>query len=828
MKVFELKIDEDDELSGVNLLSLVADPATRISWEIFNNDEPHDCSLHEQDFSNEELKVLQSFGEEMNPLHLQGAKITPVEIKYVNNKFVAVPPITSNPRRFDLASADSEEGDAITRYVYVVDTALGSPLIRTSRPLCRSMIRANRVYSRTDINNLSQALSSSGDSFKLVYRKNIYNSVDFWQYKAGKYCRHRWFQIEFPVSTNETFDDALSKVPVKANQALGKGIQLGGGASRPFQSEWSILPPGKTQGFSNQESMDAIAFHFGLFFYSSRFAALQAEPMAKVITKVKLCYYQDECVYGWCPVDIMPEYFEGTAEVIEKFQVRQNFSVVPDYIREAAKRAVDYAEENGWGDCGTDVGKRRANDLADGSYNASLDVLSRMYSYGSRHKVDWDASKDIEDGCGYLMMLSWGFTPSNYDSAMNWLENEIKKATEMNVAMTADELKGEITAVVFQPNQKIFRWDAQTQSPYYVFMTKETIKKALKKVSRLKPKNFINFEHSGMVFSGDDVYTYENWLVGDNPKMDKSYQIFGREFEAGTWLTSIAFKNRKLFDDFVVSNKTSGISLEGLFEEVPFNFFDMKKEEFVKPSPAETQDDFVARCVPVLMGEGKTQDEALGACYGMYETYAGFDFPKGTCWEGYEPYGTKIVDGREVPNCVPIKASADYDEILEDKDMIDGVVELLLQIEDLENRYTIAKDVVRDFAIEGVAYDMDDFINRIGLMGYAFAPYPFNECINDQLERGYSEEVAQKICGKIRSENMGMIGIDGGIPIYADEYEAKEAASKLGCEGAHQMDGGWAPCSSHEDAINLYDANIAMKVLEEMLNKIDEGRSNFS
>ena len=28
------------------------------------------------------------------------------------------------------------------------------------------------------------------------------------------------------------------------------------------------------------------------------------------------------------------------------------------------------------------------------------------------------------------------------------------------------------------------------------------------------------------------------------------------------------------------------------------------------------------------------------------------------CWEGYEPIGTKIGDdGREVPNCVPIKAS---------------------------------------------------------------------------------------------------------------------------------------------------------------------------
>jgi hypothetical protein len=33
---------------------------------------------------------------------------------------------------------------------------------------------------------------------------------------------------------------------------------------------------------------------------------------------------------------------------------------------------------------------------------------------------------------------------------------------------------------------------------------------------------------------------------------------------------------------------------------------------------------------------------------GEYE----FDLP---CWDGYEQYGTKIMDGREVPNCIPIK-----------------------------------------------------------------------------------------------------------------------------------------------------------------------------
>lgn len=32
------------------------------------------------------------------------------------------------------------------------------------------------------------------------------------------------------------------------------------------------------------------------------------------------------------------------------------------------------------------------------------------------------------------------------------------------------------------------------------------------------------------------------------------------------------------------------------------------------------------------------------------------DIMENPCWEGYEPYGTKILDGREVPNCVPMKA----------------------------------------------------------------------------------------------------------------------------------------------------------------------------
>ncbi len=37
-----------------------------------------------------------------------------------------------------------------------------------------------------------------------------------------------------------------------------------------------------------------------------------------------------------------------------------------------------------------------------------------------------------------------------------------------------------------------------------------------------------------------------------------------------------------------------------------------------EPKSGETQNDFIARCVPIVIDEGKTQDQALGKCYGIW------------------------------------------------------------------------------------------------------------------------------------------------------------------------------------------------------------------
>ena len=92
-----------------------------------------------------------------------------------------------------------------------------------------------------------------------------------------------------------------------------------------------------------------------------------------------------------------------------------------DYPKEAsenAKIALRYAEENGWGDCGTPVGKARDNQLANGE-NISRETISRMASF-ARHKEN--SQKELGDGCGRLMWLAWGG-----DAGIEWAQRKLEQ-----------------------------------------------------------------------------------------------------------------------------------------------------------------------------------------------------------------------------------------------------------------------------------------------------------------------------------------------------------------------------------------------------------------
>jgi hypothetical protein len=104
----------------------------------------------------------------------------------------------------------------------------------------------------------------------------------------------------------------------------------------------------------------------------------------------------------------------------------------------------------------------------------------------------------------------------------------------------------------------------------------------------------------------------------------------------------------------------------------------------VNPNKGEREEEFISRCIGEEVSAGYEQSQAAAICYSYwrkdkmskikdtsakvmakvaYDTdFRGINLfaepsLEDACWEGYEAIGTKMLDGREVPNCVPISES---------------------------------------------------------------------------------------------------------------------------------------------------------------------------
>ena len=265
----------------------------------------------------------------------------------------------------------------------------------------------------------------------------------------------------------------------------------------------------------------------------------------------------------------------------------ESVSDYPDSIKNNAKAVLKYVEENGWGSCGTEVGKQRANQLASGE-PISLDTVKRMYSYLSRHKGDLDSSKGYDDGCGKLMYDSWGGK-----SALSWAESKLndfgydvgslpsyvdelpKKKKKMseefeylhnddNVKQhfAADSERHIVLGPAMVPDQKIFRKDNEG-NPYYVFFSPETIKMIAEKYMRNKYTDNNDQMHDGKAVK--DVYVIESWIKEDDN--DKSNKYGFNDLPVGTWFVSMKINNPDIWGK-VKKGELNGFSVSGYFEEV--------------------------------------------------------------------------------------------------------------------------------------------------------------------------------------------------------------------------------------------------------------------
>ena len=96
----------------------------------------------------------------------------------------------------------------------------------------------------------------------------------------------------------------------------------------------------------------------------------------------------------------------------------ESYTDYPKQATDNAKIAVRWAEENGWGSCGTAVGKARANQLANRE-PITEETISRMAGF-ERHRQN--SQRELGEGCGRLMWLAWGG-----DEGIEWAQRKLKQ-----------------------------------------------------------------------------------------------------------------------------------------------------------------------------------------------------------------------------------------------------------------------------------------------------------------------------------------------------------------------------------------------------------------
>ena len=138
-----------------------------------------------------------------------------------------------------------------------------------------------------------------------------------------------------------------------------------------------------------------------------------------------------------------------------------------------------------------------------------------------------------------------------------------------------DEEKRMLVSPALIPNKQIFRYDPNTDSDYYVYFSKDTVRQASELYLKHNNHHKATYQHEERV-SG--VLTIESWVKeGD---MDKS-KLYGYDLPNGTWFVKMKIENDEMWDK-IKEGELKGLSIEGYFIDKM-----EKMSETVKPTNEE-------------------------------------------------------------------------------------------------------------------------------------------------------------------------------------------------------------------------------------------------
>ena len=165
-KIFELKIEEDDDVSGIDSISLVDEPAIEVMWVAFKK-EQEDFYIPDNEDELYLNKIL-GLGQSESDLVAEGWEVYKIDNVSKEDFF------TSDPN--EPSSLDNK--NFLTRFKYAKNPdAPGSIVKDTTRQFCRELISADLVFRKEDIN----------------FPNDFGSSCLKW--RGGFNCRHLWQRI---------------------------------------------------------------------------------------------------------------------------------------------------------------------------------------------------------------------------------------------------------------------------------------------------------------------------------------------------------------------------------------------------------------------------------------------------------------------------------------------------------------------------------------------------------------------------------------------------------------------------------------------------------
>jgi hypothetical protein len=519
-KIFELKITDQDDESGIDSISLVDVPAIEVNWMAFKDECNGTCHL-DHDFSEDDEKYVSHImtnAETEDDLLNEGWVIDSMEIITNRENFV-----NTNPN----APSFEDTKEYKVRYKYMLNPDINGPaIISTSRPFCRQLIAQNKVFRVEDIES---AVNDFGQS-PLVYRGS-------WN------CRHVWARLTYrndaeiinKASVNKGKIDPLSAPDVRVLGYTEPSTVTNRTLGNPSPSTVRNLGLSKEYEFVGPKVS---------FDYDDTFSTERGKKEAKLLQ-----------MEGY-DIHIVTRRQQSQGE--EVYKAAAEFGIPRDHVhftngdwkwKTLLKLGIKKHYDNNY----EEIKRIKEN---------APDIKAIKFDYdvsGIGGYVDPGISGKTKN---YMSEFEYLFSTEDLSIHNDTFIETIGTIEKQNFSVDNEEQQIVLGPAMI-PNQKIFRKGEDGQ-PYYVFFSPETIKMIANKYMKNKYTDNNDQMHDGKAVK--DVYVLESWIKEDM-QYDKGNKFGYNELPIGTWFVSMKVNNPEIWNK-IKTGVLNGFSVSGYFEEI--------------------------------------------------------------------------------------------------------------------------------------------------------------------------------------------------------------------------------------------------------------------